>query len=183
MSNRIDRNLAGFTGVGYTRGRGFIHQAVWVAVSNLVFQRWWCPNQLRISLLRVFGAEIGADVIIRENVKVHWPWKLRIGQNSWIGDGAWILNLEPVTIGRDVCISQSVLICTGSHDYKSPTFEFKNRPIVLDDGVWLAARSTVLAGVRIGANSVIGATALVAKDVCEGSLIVAAVGQARTIEH
>ncbi|GAA2064434.1 hypothetical protein GCM10009722_27270 [Williamsia deligens] len=65
-------------------------------------------------ILRAFGASIGHGVVFRHNVRVHWPWRLTIGDNSWIGEGAWILNLERVHIGDDVCISQDVLLCTGS---------------------------------------------------------------------
>jgi putative colanic acid biosynthesis acetyltransferase WcaF len=98
---------------------------------------------------------------------------LIVGNNTWIGEGAWILNLEPVEIGNDVCISQDVLVCTGSHDFRSPTFEFDNGRIVIEDGVWLAARSTVLRGVRIGRNSLVGATALVTRDIAPNSKAIA----------
>ncbi len=85
----------------------------------------------------------------------------------------WILNLEPVTIGHDVCISQGVFLCTGSHDRHSPTFEFDNAPIVVADGAWVAARATVLRGVTIGRDAVVGATALVTKDLEDGAVALA----------
>jgi putative colanic acid biosynthesis acetyltransferase WcaF len=62
-------------------------------------------------------------------------------------------------------------VCTGSHDRRSPTFEYDNGPIVLEDGVWLCARSTVLRGVTIGANSVVGATSLVSRNVPPNSIV------------
>ena len=95
----------------------------------------------------------------------------RIGDNSWVGVGADLYNLEPITIGSDVCISQQSYLCTGSHDRRSPTFEFDNAPIVVEDGAWLCARSMVLRGVTIGANSVVGAMALVTSDVPPDSLV------------
>jgi putative colanic acid biosynthesis acetyltransferase WcaF len=104
-------------------------------------------------------------------VRIHWPWKLVIGDNSWVGEGAWILNLEPVIIGDDVCISQDVLLCTGSHDRHSPTFEFDNAPIRINDGVWVATRATILRGVEIGEDAVVGATALVTSNVPAGALV------------
>lgn len=167
------RHLAGFTGAGYERGRPIGWQILWKLASGLVTSRWWCPMSLRLKLLRGFGATIGTNVVFRHEVKVHWPWKLAVGDNSWIGEGTWILNLEDVTIGSDVCISQDVLLCTGSHDRFSPTFEFDNAPIVVEDGAWVAARATVLRGCRIGADSVIGACALVTKDVPPGATILA----------
>ncbi|TFC94255.1 putative colanic acid biosynthesis acetyltransferase [Cryobacterium breve] len=159
------RNLAGFSGAGYERGRNPIWQVAWLLVSGLVVVRWWCPPRLRVVLLRLFGATVGDNVLIRHRVRIHWPWKLVVGDNSWIGEEVWILNLEPVVIGSDVCISQGVLLCTGSHDRTSQTFEFDNAPIVVEDGAWIAARATVLRGSRIGHDSVIGATALVTGNV------------------
>ena len=51
-----------------------------------------------------------------------------------VGEGAWLLNLEPITIGHDVCISQEALLCTGSHDRHDPAFGYDNGPIVVEDG-------------------------------------------------
>lgn len=161
----VSRNLSGFTGAGYVVGRPRVVQALWLLVSGTVVTRWWCPARVRVAILRAFGADIGAGVLIRHRVRVHWPWKLVVGSNSWIGEGSWVLNLEPVVIGHDACISQDVLLCTGSHLRDSPTFEFDNAPIAIGDGVWLCARAVVLRGVRIGAGAVVGANCVVARDV------------------
>jgi putative colanic acid biosynthesis acetyltransferase WcaF len=167
------RRLDLFSGAGYDKGRPPAHQVLWLLVSGLVVRRWWCPVSLRIAILRAFGAEIGSGVLIRHDVKIHWPWKLKIGDHSWIGEETWILNLEPVDIGAQVCVSQGVLLCTGSHDRHSPSFEFDNAPIVVGDGAWIAARATVLRGVTVGSRAVVGATALVTKDVAEDSVVLA----------
>ncbi|WP_442930718.1 DapH/DapD/GlmU-related protein [Mycolicibacterium sp. 050232] len=144
---------------------------MWLAVSRSVLFRWWMPNRVRITVLRAFGASIGAGALIRHDVTIHWPWKLEVGENSWIGERAWILNLERVTIGSNSCVSQDVLLCTGSHDRSSPTFEFDNGPIVIGDRVWVAARATVLRGVRIGDGATIAATTLVSQDVSPGDTV------------
>lgn len=177
MGARFD--LAGFTGAGYDRGGSPARQAAWLLVSGLFLNHWWCPLSVRASVLRLFGARIAAGVHVRHRVRIHWPWKLTIGANSWIGEGAWILNLEPVTIGANSCISQDVLLCTGSHQQDSPTFEFDNAPISIGDGVWVGARATVLRGVSIGDNATVGACALVVKDVAAGEAVLAPVAQAR----
>jgi putative colanic acid biosynthesis acetyltransferase WcaF len=164
--------LEGFTGQGYLRGRPLPIQVLWLLVRGPLTQ-WWCPNAVRVAVLRMFGARIAEGVIIRHQVKIHWPWKLEIGRNSWIGEEVWILNLEDVTIGSSTCISQNALLCTGSHDRRSPTFEFDNAPIVIGDSVWVAARATVLRGVRIGDGATIGATAIVTEDVPAGATVLA----------
>jgi putative colanic acid biosynthesis acetyltransferase WcaF len=165
--------LANFTGAGYDKGRPAAVQALWLLISGAVVTRWWCPLGLRIAVLRAFGASLAPGVIIRHNVKIHWPWKLTVGADTWIGEDVWILNLEPVNIGHDTCISQGVLICTGSHDQTSPSFEFDNAPISIGDHVWIAARATVLRGVTIGDQVTVGATSLVTGDVASRQTVLA----------
>jgi putative colanic acid biosynthesis acetyltransferase WcaF len=178
MSDALDGDLgnrfalAGFTGRGYDVGRPVPVRVAWLLVRPVVMA-WWFPSGVRRAVLRAFGAKIGAGTLIRHGVKIHWPWKLEVGADTWIGEEAWILNLEPVTIGSNTCISQGALICTGSHDRRSPTFEFDNGPIVIGDSVWVAARATVLRGVRIADGATIGATALVARDVPAGATVLA----------
>ncbi|WP_376744835.1 hypothetical protein [Rhodococcus opacus] len=63
------------------------------------------------------------------------------------------------------------MICTGSHDRNSPTFEFDNRPITIQDGAWIAARATILRGVTIGSNTTVGAQSLVVRDVPSNTVV------------
>ncbi|MGJ0117897.1 DapH/DapD/GlmU-related protein [Williamsia sp. MIQD14] len=167
------RRLAGFRGVGYDKGRSRVVQVAWFACLNLVFCTWWCPPRVRVALLRWFGADIGRGVLIRHRVRVHWPWKLSIGDHSWVGEGAWILNLEPVHIGSDTVISQEAMLCTGSHDRHSATFEFDNAPISIGDGAWVATRAVILRGVVIGDRATIGAGAVVSTSVAPGHIVTA----------
>lgn len=167
------RRLGDFTGEGYDKGRGVLWQAAWQLASSVLVMPWFVPPRVRVAVLRAFGARIGARVNMRAGVRVHWPWKLEIGDDSWIGERAWLLNLEPIRIGSDVCVSQAAFLCTGSHDHRSPSFEFDNAPIHVEDGAWIAARATVLRGVTVGADAVVGATALVVEDVPPGAVILA----------
>jgi putative colanic acid biosynthesis acetyltransferase WcaF len=152
-----DPRLRTFTGAGYDKGRSKLWQGVWFAVMNLVFAKWWLPSRLRPAILRAFGAKVGERVLIRARVRVLWPWKLEIGDDCWIGEGAWLLNLEQITIERDVCISQEAFLCTGSHRTADPAFEFDNGPIKISAGAWVAARATVLRGATIGPGEVVSA--------------------------
>jgi putative colanic acid biosynthesis acetyltransferase WcaF len=167
-------NLAGFLGTGYDKGRPRSTQLLWLVVSRTIVMKWWCPNLVRVRILRMFGAQIGEGTLIRADVKIHWPWKLRVDARTWIGEEAWILNLEPVTIGTNTCVSQGVFICTGSHDRKSPTFEFDNAPITIGDSVWIATRATILRGVHIADGATVGAGALVTRNVASNETILAA---------
>ena len=100
------RRLATFTGRGYDKGRGTLQCAAWALVAEPLQRSVLCPPSVRTRILRAFGAQIGEGTLIRHDVRIHWPWKLAVGENSWIGVGAWLLNLEPITIGSDVCVSQ-----------------------------------------------------------------------------
>lgn len=169
MNPAAARQLAKFSGVGYEKGRSKLIQALWICASSLIVERIWCPSRLRVVLLRRFGARVGERVLIRHGVRVHWPWKLSVGDDVWIGVDAWLLNLEPIDIGSNVCISQGVFLCTGSHQADSPSFEYDNAPIQVCDGAWVAAKAIVLRGVTIGRQAVVGAGALVVRDVPEGA--------------
>lgn len=171
MSVSFTRSLGGFQGTGYDKGRPRLVQAIWFAVQNVLFYRWWLPAAWRPPLLRLFGADVGPNVLIRHRVRVLWPWKLAIGANTWIGEDAWILNLEPVRIGHDVCVSQGVFLCTGSHDMSSPTFEYDNGPILIEDEAWLCAQAIILRGVTVGKGAVVAARCKVSSNVPAGSLV------------
>lgn len=166
----MGRRLSTFDGAGYTKGGTWCRRVTWVVAGQPIVRSVFCPPGVRAMILRSFGASIAPGVLIRHDVRVHWPWKLTVGQDSWIGVGAWLLNLEPITIGANVCISQEALLCTGSHRRDDPMFSFDNAPISIHDGAWVAVRATVLKGVTIGRNSVVGATALVTRDIPENSL-------------
>jgi putative colanic acid biosynthesis acetyltransferase WcaF len=96
------RSLRSFTGAGYDKGRPVAVQALWFAMMNLMFMKWWFPGRWRPTVLRTFGAQIGERVLIRHRVRILWPWKLSISDDCWIGEDAWLLNLEPITIEHDV---------------------------------------------------------------------------------
>jgi len=159
------RKLSEFDARAYDRGRNKLWQAAWFTFSFLIFQKFWFPNRFRASILRKFGAKIGKNVFIRHDVRIMWPWKFEVGNDCWLGEGSRFINLENVSIGNDVCISQEVMICTGSHDHKKSDFPYRNKQITVSDGAWVAARATLLPGVTVGKNSVIAAGEFVRVDV------------------
>ncbi|MBI1399413.1 MAG: colanic acid biosynthesis acetyltransferase WcaF [Hyphomonas sp.] len=149
---RLDR----FENGHWTRGRPIAVELLWILTSSLLV-RSWLPGLLhRRFLLRLFGASIGRGVVIKPGVRVKFPWRLSVGDNSWIGEDAWIDNLAPVKIGSNACVSQGAYICTGSHDWSSETFDLITKPITIADGAWVAAKSTVGPGVTVGEGAVLG---------------------------
>ena len=151
----MERKLSAFE-AGETQKRG-VRFALWWLLQNLGFKSFLFPSNLRVSSLRLFGAKIGNRVIIRRGVRVHMPWNLEIGDHCWIGEDAWFINHEKITIGSNVCISQAAIICSSGHDFRSPSLAYKHKPVTIEDGAWICLRATVLAGSHIDRNSVISA--------------------------
>jgi putative colanic acid biosynthesis acetyltransferase WcaF len=155
----------------YDRGRGRLWQITWLAVQSLGFAAWWFPRTLRPVVLRAFGAKVGANVVIRHKVRVQWPWKLVIGNDTWVGEESWLYNAGHLTIGSDVCLSQGVFLVAGDHDRGAADFHPREKAIVVEDGVWLAAQSMVLGNVTVGSGTVVGGRAIVSRDVPRGGVV------------
>jgi putative colanic acid biosynthesis acetyltransferase WcaF len=166
---RLD--LGQHSGRNYDKGRPFLWQALWHATSHLLFQKWWFPRRYRPALLRAFGARVDNDVVIRQDVRIHWPWRLTIDGPAWIGHGARILNLADVVIGRDVCVSQEAFLCTGSHDRNDVAFEHANAAIHLEPGAWICARSVLLPGTTVGHHAIVAAGEVVAGTVAPFAVV------------
>lgn len=140
--------LKTFSTNNYDKGRGRLIQLIWIFCNALFLKNsWFVFMGFKVFLLRFFGAEIGQGIVIKPNVNIKFPWKLVMGNDVWIGEGVWIDNLDKVTIGNDVCISQGALLLTGNHDYKSSSFDYKNEPICIGNGVWIGAKSVVCPGI------------------------------------
>ncbi len=125
---------------------------------------------IKIALLRLFGAKIGKGICIKNEVRIKFPWKLTIGDDCWIGENVWIDNLDYVSIGNNVCISQGALLLTGNHDYKDPSMPYRNGPITIEDGAWIGANTTVCAGVTVHKNAILTVGAMTSKDLGENGI-------------
>jgi putative colanic acid biosynthesis acetyltransferase WcaF len=177
------RRLAEFSNADYSNGRHLPWMAAWFVAQNLLFDRWWFPPRLRAPLLRFFGADVGKGCLIRHDVRVHWPWRLHIGDNVWVGESVWLHTIEDIWIEDNVCISQRASITTGSHDHKDPKFRTDNAPIRLRSGCWIGAEAMVMRGVTVGLNSVVGARALAFKDVPDNSMVLYPTPKYRSMDH
>ena len=138
---------------------------MWYLVNAILFRSFVLPiSGVKRFILRLFGAKIGKGVVIKPYVNIKYPWKLTIGENTWIGENVWIDNLDQVTIGNNVCISQGALILSGNHDYNKSSFDLIVKPIVLEDGVWIGAKSMVTQGVVCYSHSILAVNSVASSD-------------------
>ena len=176
-------NLATFRS-GLDRGRPALVEAAWLVLSALFVASFLPGSAHRRWLLALFGARIGRGVVVKPGVRVKFPWRLEVGDNAWLGEGAWIDNIVPVTIGANACVSQGAYLCTGNHDWSVPSFDLRAAPIVLADGAWVGARAVVGPGVTVGRGAIVALGAVAVRDVPERQILTAVAApaaQRRTI--
>jgi putative colanic acid biosynthesis acetyltransferase WcaF len=156
-------NLSQFDGtIGLNRGVRKSTEIIWYLIKIVVFlSAIPYPSKFKVMLLRLFGAKIGTDLVIKPRVNIHFPWKLEIGNNVWIGEEAFLLNFEKLSIGSNVCISQRAFLCGGNHDYKISSMPYRNGTIILQDGSWIGASAFVGPNVTIGTDTVVSAGSIV----------------------
>jgi putative colanic acid biosynthesis acetyltransferase WcaF len=156
--------LRNFDNNGFDRGRSALTEAIWL-VCSAAFVKSWIPGSVhRRLILRVFGAHIGAHVIIKPGVRIKFPWRLEIGNHAWIGEDVWIDNLAMVRIGSNCCLSQGAYICTGSHDWSAAAFDLRTKPVTIEDSAWIAAKSVVSPGVTVGEGAVLALGSVATSD-------------------
>ena len=169
------QNLKTFKISKRCRGKSKFYVQIWWIVQSTLFRL--SPQYLygwRRFLLRLFGATIGEKVLIRHTTKILYPWKLIVGDWSWIGDEVTLYNMANINIGKNCVISQKSYLCTSSHDYTKSSFEIFAKPIDIKDETWVASDVFIAPGVTIGQGTVVGFRSTVNKDlpprmVCYGN--------------
>lgn len=157
------------------RGGSKIKVQLWGIVALLFFRTsLQFMYGFRNFLLRLFGAKIGKNVLIRPSVKITYPWKLEIGDNAWIGEETYLYNLAEIKIGKNAVISHRSFLNTGGHDYNKTTFDIFAKPIVIEDEAWVTSEVYISPGVTIYKGAVIGVRSSVFNDMpaemlCYGS--------------
>ena len=148
-------NLSSFNNDWFQPGASVFKRSLWFIVSACFFKSA-CPfNGLKIFFLRLFGAKIGKGVVVKPSVNIKYPWRLTIGDFVWMGENVWIDNLANVTIKDNVCISQGAMLLTGNHNYKKVTFDLMIGEILLEEGVWIGAKSVVCPNVTCYSHAVL----------------------------
>jgi putative colanic acid biosynthesis acetyltransferase WcaF len=145
--------------------KSFIICGLWYYTNILFFRSYLFPSsRFKMFILRLFGAKIGKGIVVKPGVNIKYPWLLEIGEYTWIGEGVWIDNLTTVKIGSNVCISQGAMLLTGNHDFKKTSFDLIVGSVILENGVWIGAKSVVCPGVKCNTHSVLSVSSVATHD-------------------
>lgn len=154
-----------------------IIQRIWgctriiMCYSTPFFMRKW-RRFVTCLFAKIGGAgRIDKKASLARTCRIDYPWRVSIGKDSGVGDGAWLYALDNITIGNQVCIGLDVRILTGSHDLESPHFDLVRKPVEIQDKVWIATGAWILPGVTIGEGAVVAAGAVVTKDVAPWTVV------------
>jgi len=153
-------------------GAPLLVQVLWFCLGTQLLAARWLPGSAwRVLLLRAFGARIGRRCRIKPGLRVKFPWRLQVGEACWLAEDAWIDNLAPVQLGDRVCLSQGAYLCTGNHDFRSPSFDLKLGAISIGSDAWIAARAVLAPGTSVGAGAVIALASTVSGHVPPGAIV------------
>ncbi len=114
---------------------------------------------------RLAGIKIGKGSTIHTGARFYDPRNISIGDDSIIGEGVVLDGRDKLIIGNHVDIASDVMIYNSEHDVNNESFSAKNSPVTIEDYVFIGPRVIILAGVTIGRGTVIGAGAVVTKDI------------------
>jgi len=148
----------------YQPGGNALSRVLWYTCNALIMKSGLPGSSWRAFLLRVFGATVGKSVVIKPRVSIKYPWRVRVGDYTWIGEGCWIDNLGNVAIGAHCCLSQGSMLLCGNHNYKKTTFDLMVGEITLEDGVWIGAQALVAPGITCHNHSILTAGSIATKN-------------------
>ncbi len=163
----------------WSRGKNLFYEMIWQVFFKPIISSSLPGTFWRKYILVLFGAKLGKSITLKPGIKIKMPWRLIVGDYSWIGEDVWIDNLSNVKIGDNVCISQGVYFCTGNHNFKKKSFDLICKPIIIDSESWIGSKVIIGPGNKIGRGSVIKMGSIITKDIPPQSIFT----QSQTIKN
>lgn len=128
-------------------------------------------HHFRRLIYRLGGVRIGKGSALHMGIRFYDGHKIRIGKDSIIGEGTVLDGRDSLIIGDHVDIASEVMIYNAEHDVNDPNFKAISAPVEVSDYVFIGPRAIILPGVKIGRGAVVGAGAVVTKDVSEFAIV------------
>jgi len=146
--------------------RSRIGRLLWGLVWLLLYRPSPVPLHFwRRFLLRCFGATIGKGAHPYPTARVWAPWNLTMHDRSCLGPGVDCYSAASVVLHTDCIVSQRAYLCAASHDVRDPAFPLVIGDITIEEGAWVATEAFVGPGVTIARRAVVGARAVVTRNV------------------
>ena len=138
----------------------------WGCVWHLFFRPSPCFfPKWRLFLLRCFGARVSWKAFVSSSCRIWYPPNLQMDDFAVLGPQVECYCVHPIRVGVDVMVSQYAWLCTAGHDINDPNRRLTGGPITLQHGSWVFARAFVGPNVTVGEGAIVGAMAMVIRDV------------------
>lgn len=128
----------------------------------------WTPAPLhkwRVFILNFFGAEVHKTAHVYGSVKIWYPPNLIMNEYACLAPRVNCYNMSTIHLGKNAIVSQDSVLCGGTHDFNDPLFQLITKPIYIHQNAWVAASAFIGPGVTIHEGAVVGARAVIFKDV------------------
>ena len=129
-------------------------------------------------VLKQIGVKIGKNLKTFPITTIENPAGINIGDNVWISKNVALYAYNGIKIGNDVTIAKDVSLISGDHEYYSKKVKINKQgmqgnkpPIIINDDVWIGEKAIILKSVNIGKGCVVGAGAVVTKDIPSFSVV------------
>ena len=153
-----------------------IYQKLVVRIKNILLETkvfilhligYFPSHNIRKLFYRIGGIKINKGSTIHMGVKFYDPKNISIGSDTIIGEGSVLDGREILKIGNHVAIASQVMIYNSKHEINDEDFIALNKPVYINDYVFIGPRSIIMPGVTIGKGSIIASGSVVTKDVPE----------------
>ncbi len=128
-------------------------------------------HSFRRFVYRIFGIKIGKGSAIHMKARFYDPRNISIGEDTIIGEGAVLDGRAKLKIGDHVDIATDVMIYNSQHDIEDENFAAEDKPVTIEDYVFIGPRSIILPGVTVGRGAIVAAGAVVSKDVPPNAVV------------
>ena len=146
--------------------------AAWQVVWLLLFRP--TPKHLyhwRVLLLRLFGCRVSGTPYVASSAVIKAPWNLALEDRACLGPQSEVYNLAFVTLRARSTVAQEAYLCGGTHDFSLPERPLLVGEIDIGEDAFIGARAFIMPSVRIGTGAIVGACAVVTRDVAAWTVV------------